>query len=85
MTDVNDAPLRPVEASPMHTVDENHVPQGDPDAVPPAPVTVLSTYTVSETTDPDAGDGISALTLSTGGPTEVSSHLPTMPTLKAPS
>ena len=68
VTDVNDAPLRPVEASPMHTVDENHVPQGDPDAVPPAPVTVLSTYTVSETTDPDAGDGISALTLSTGGP-----------------
>ena len=68
VTDVNDAPGNATEADPDRKVVENHPLKDDPATtdVTEEP-TVLGTYTVDADTDEDAGDGISAITLSLGG------------------
>ena len=68
VNDVNDAPGNATEAAPNRMVDENHPLKDDPDTADTVEEpTVLGTYTVDADTDEDAGDGISAITLSLGG------------------
>ena len=67
VNDVNDAPGNATEAAPNRMVDENHDLKDDPDTTETETPTVLGTYEVTATTDEDAGDGISAITLSLGG------------------
>ena len=67
VTDVNDAPDNAAETVPNRTVVENHALETDATATPPTTATVLGVYTVTDTTDEDAGDAIAAITLSLGG------------------
>ena len=68
VSDVNDAPVGATQGDTVnHTVAENHLLADDPDTDPVETGTVLSTYQVTNNTDPDDTDGISAITLSLGG------------------